>query len=106
MRMDRIERFTNGWFIGDFEPSLIRTKDFEISVMQHKKGAPLPLHYHHLVEEMNVFVSGSMTQNGHLLTPGDIFIFEKDEVSDAVVHEDSVTVVIKVPSVIGDKYYV
>jgi len=106
MRMDRIERFKNGWIIGDFEPSLLRTKDFEISVMHHKKGAYIPLHYHHLVEEMNVFVVGSMTCNGRLLVPGDIFIFEKDEVSDCDVHEDTTIVVVKVPSIIGDKYNV
>jgi len=106
MRMDRIERFKNGWFIGDFEPSLIRTKDFEISLMTHEKDAYIPLHYHHLVEEMNVFVSGSMTCNGCVLIPGDIFIFEKDEVSDCVVHEKSTILVVKAPSIIGDKYNV
>jgi len=65
MRMHRLEEFRNGWFIGDFEPSLVRTTEFEISVMIHEKGAYIPLHYHHLVEEMNVFVSGSMTCAGH-----------------------------------------
>jgi quercetin dioxygenase-like cupin family protein len=106
MRMDRIERFKNGWFIGDFEPSLVRSKDVEISLMHHKKGAYIPLHYHHLVEEINVFVSGSMLCNGTELKPGDIFIFEKDEVSDCIVHEDSTIVVVKMPSIIGDKYNV
>jgi quercetin dioxygenase-like cupin family protein len=74
--------------------------------MIHEKDAHIPLHYHHLVEEMNVFVSGSMTCNGRLLVPGDVFIFEKDEVSDCIVHEKSTIVVVKVPSVMGDKYYV
>ena len=106
MRMQRLDEFRGGWIIGDFEPSLLRTKDFEISVMQHKKGAYIPLHYHHLVEEMNVFVSGSMLCNGVELVPGDIFIFEKDEVSDCIVHEDTVVVVVKVPSILGDKYNV
>ncbi len=106
MRMRRLEEFTNGWIIGDFEPSLLRTKEFEISIMQHKKGAYIPLHYHHLVEEMNVFVSGSMMCNGHFLVPGDIFIFEKDEVSNCSVLEDTTLVVVKVPSIIGDKYNV
>jgi quercetin dioxygenase-like cupin family protein len=106
MRMHRIEDFKNGWFVGDFEPSVLRTSAFEVSLMHHKKGAYIPLHYHHLVEEINVLVSGSMTCNGRLLTPGDLFIFEKDEVSDCVVHEDTTIVVVKSPSVLGDKYYV
>jgi len=106
MRMRRLEEFKNGWIIGDFEPSLLCTKDFEISVMIHEKGAYIPLHYHHLVEEMNVFVSGSMHCNGRYLTPGDIFIFEKDEVSDCIVLEKSTIVVVKVPSILGDKYNV
>jgi len=106
MRMHRLEEFRNGWIIGNFEPSLLRTTEFEISVMIHEKGAYIPLHYHHLVEEMNVFVSGSMTCNGRLLVPGDIFIFGVDEISDCVVHEKSTIVVVKVPSIIGDKYNV
>lgn len=106
MRLNRLEEFWNGWIIGDFEPSLVRTKDAEVSVMRHTKGAFIPKHYHKLAEEYNVLISGAMIVNGSTLGPGDVFTFEKSEVSDCVVLEDTTLVVVKLPSVIGDKYNV
>lgn len=106
MRCDQLENFWNGWFIGDFEPSLARTKDVEVSVMKHEKDAKIPKHYHQLAIEYNVLISGSMVVNGWTMGPGDMFVFEKSEVSDCVVLEDTTLVVVKLPSVIGDKYNV
>ena len=35
-----------GWVIGDFEPSLLKTKDFEVGILTHLKGEQWPAHYH------------------------------------------------------------
>jgi hypothetical protein len=32
MKVNKIDEFTNGWFIGDFSPALLHSKDFEIAV--------------------------------------------------------------------------
>jgi quercetin dioxygenase-like cupin family protein len=102
----RLEDFTRGWLIGDFEPSLIRTKDFEVGILTHIKGEVWPKHYHKLADEYNVLVKGKMTVNGTELNTGDVFIIEKNEVSEPKFLEDCTVLVIKIPSIIGDKYEV
>ena len=97
---------TRGWFIGDFEPSLLKTKDFEVGILTHKKGEEWPKHYHKIATEYTVLISGSMTICGELIETGTIFILEPNEIADPVFHEDCTVVVVKTPSVVGDKYVV
>ena len=106
MIIKRLEDFTRGWLMGDFEPSLIRTKDFEVGILTHTKGEVWPKHYHKLADEYNVLVKGKMTVNGVELNTGDVFIIEKNEVSEPKFLEDCTILVIKIPSIIGDKYEV
>ena len=40
---------TKGWFIGNFIPSALRTTDFEVGFVKHKKGDVWEKHYHELV---------------------------------------------------------
>ena len=93
-----------GWFIGDFNPSVFKTKDFEIGYKCHSKGEKWPTHYHKIATEINYLIAGSMTIQKQHLTKGDIFIFEPGEIADPEFHEDCQLIVIKTPSVIGDKY--
>ena len=37
MKITKLSDYTRGWIIGDFEPSIFRTKDFEVAVLNHKK---------------------------------------------------------------------
>jgi quercetin dioxygenase-like cupin family protein len=104
MKLSNIKDMTRGWFIGDFEPSILRTKDFEVGLLTHKKGEVWPKHYHALSTEYNVLIEGSMTVQGTQINPGDIFIFEPMEIADPVFHEDCKVLCVKVPSVIGDKH--
>jgi quercetin dioxygenase-like cupin family protein len=111
MRLAKLEDFFRGWFIGDFEPSILRTKDFEVGILSHHKGEYWPAHYHKEAIEYNVLLSGDMSIIHHdesvtYLKPGDVFAFEKGEVSAPVFHADCKILVVKVPSVIGDKYNV
>ena len=104
MKLSNIKNMTRGWFIGDFEPSILRTKDFEVGLLTHKKGEVWPKHYHALSTEYNLLIEGSMTVQGTQINPGDIFIFEPMEIADPVFHEDCKVLCVKVPSVIGDKH--
>jgi hypothetical protein len=47
-----------------------------------------------------------MTIQGKELNSGDVFVFEKGEVANPVFLEDCVVVVVKVPSIPGDKFEV
>jgi len=46
MILSKITDYFRGWFIGDFENSVLRTKDFEVGLLTHKKGEVWPAHYH------------------------------------------------------------
>jgi len=104
MKRYKHSEFKGGWFIGDFEPSILRTPQFEVAVMTHKKGEEWPAHYHAKAEEFNLLLSGKMKVCSETIEEGDIFIIERHEVVDPVFLEDCKLVVIKVPSVPGDKY--
>tara|TARA_R110000822_G_scaffold13216_1_gene47072 strand:- start:2292 stop:2615 length:324 start_codon:yes stop_codon:yes gene_type:complete len=106
MIKSHIDDMVGGWFIGDFEPSILKTKDFEVGVLSHKKGEDWPTHYHKEITEYNVLVSGKMIIAGETLSSGDIFVIAPNEIADPEFLEDCTVVVVKTPSVIGDKYEV
>lgn len=106
MKIEKLDNMTRGWFIGDFEPSVLRTKDFEAGIAHHKKGELWPAHYHAIATEYNVLVSGKVSICNEIIEPGTVFVIDPMEVADPVFLEDSTIVVIKVPAVSGDKYKV
>jgi quercetin dioxygenase-like cupin family protein len=105
MKRAKLEDMVKGWFIGHFEPSLLKTDQFEVGLLTRKKG-PDPEHYHAIATEYNLLVSGSMTLNGEELSPGDLFVIEPNEVATPIFHEDSVILCVKTPSIPNDKYIV
>lgn len=106
MRTDKISRMTNGWLIGDFEPNVLRTSQFEIAHHVYKKGFHGVPHTHKIATEYNYIVSGRLIASGLELEAGDMFIYEPNEVADVVFLEDTNLVIVKTPSVPGDKYEV
>jgi len=106
MKTTKLSDMWRGWFIGDFEPSVLRTKDFEVGVLTHLKGEQWPKHYHKIATEYNVLIKGSMRIADKLLEPGDIFWFDPTEPADPEFLEDCTVVCVKTPSIIGDKYEV
>lgn len=104
MRTSNIKSFTNGWFIGNFEPSLDKTKDFEIAHHFYPKDFKGTPHTHRIAIEYNYIVSGKLTASGKTLEAGDIFIYDPNDISDVTFLEDTNLIVIKTPSVPGDKY--
>ena len=106
MRKAKLSDMERGWFIGDFSPSILRSKDFEVGVLSHKRGEPWPKHFHAKATEINVLLEGQMLINGHLIGVGDIFVFEPSEVADPTFLEDCKVLCIKTPSIPGDKYEV
>jgi quercetin dioxygenase-like cupin family protein len=101
-----INEFFRGWFIGNFEPSVLKTDQFEVGLLIHKKGEVWPAHYHKVGTEYNVLISGSMTVCGQDIAPGDVFVIEPNEIADPIFHEDCSLICVKLPSLPGDKYEV
>jgi len=106
MKKQRIENMWRGWFIGNFEPSVLKTDQFEVGILLHKKGEVWPAHYHKEATEYNVLLDGRMRIAGEVLEAGDIFWFEPGDVADPEFLEDCRVCVVKRPSIIGDKYEV
>ncbi len=106
MKISSLNDTVRGWFIGNFNPSVYKTEDFEVGILTHYKGQIWPKHYHKEAVEINVLISGSMKINDILIKPNDIFIIEKNEVVVPEFLEDCTIVCVKSPSVLGDKYEV
>jgi quercetin dioxygenase-like cupin family protein len=101
-----INEFWRGWFIGNFEPSVLKTSEFEVGVLTHLKGEVWPKHYHAVATEYNVLLSGKMRICGEVIESGDVFVLEPNEIADPEFLEDCKVLCVKTPSVKGDKYEV
>lgn len=102
----KIQEFTGGWFIGDFEPTLLKSKDFEVSVKTHPAGEIWDKHYHKVATEYNFVISGKVEIDNQIFVKDDIFIIPPDYVVDPTFLEDCTILCVKTPSVKGDKYVI
>jgi quercetin dioxygenase-like cupin family protein len=104
MQITKLSGMTNGWFIGDFEPSLFKTKDFEVAVQQFDAGEYVEWHVHKVATEYTVIVSGTAEMNREPVGEGDIIVLAPGEGTDFRALTEVTTAVVKTPCVKGDKY--
>lgn len=104
MRTFKISDCTNGWFIGDFEPCVLRTPAFEAAHHFYEKGFKGTPHIHKVATEYNYIVRGKLVASGKMLSDGDIFVYGPSDVSEVEFLEDTDLLIIKTPSVPDDKY--
>ncbi|HET8688593.1 MAG TPA: hypothetical protein VFM18_18420 [Methanosarcina sp.] len=100
------EAGANGWFVGPFDKAIWQTSDFEVCYCFSPKGAITQKHIHKVAKELNLIASGRALINGVEFAAGDIFEIEPGEELYGEYLEDTYTVCIKVPGVLGDKYLV
>ncbi|MFL5740271.1 MAG: cupin domain-containing protein [Flavisolibacter sp.] len=106
MQRFELKDFTGGWFVGDFDPSLVKTGDFEVAVKNYKAGAKEKKHYHKIAVEYTLIASGKVHMNGKEFEAGCIIRIDPGEATDFEAITDTTTVVVKLPSVKNDKYLV
>lgn len=106
MKTFKLSKFTRGWFIGNFSPTLVDTKDFEVAIQIYKKGDKERPHYHKIADEFTVITNGSCKLNRKVYKAGDIIWIKPGEVAEFEALEDCTNTVVKIPSVRGDKYIV
>jgi mannose-6-phosphate isomerase-like protein (cupin superfamily) len=99
-----LDRMVNGWFVGDFEPSVLRTTACEVAVKHYRAGDREPSHHHKLAEEITVIVRGRARMGDTEIAEGGIAVIRRGESVVFEALEDTTTVVVKLPSVRGDKY--
>jgi len=98
-----IDHYIRGWLIGNFEPSIINTTEFEIGVLNHKKDEKWAFHYHEKTREINILLEGEMIINNIPLHKDTIFIFESNMISCPLFLTDCIVLCIKLPSLPNDK---
>lgn len=98
-----LDEMYRGWFIGNFEPSIYKTKDFEVGYLLHKKGERWDIHFHEHMKEVNLLVKGKMILNNKEISENDIFVIDKNVIAAPIFLEDCYILCIKIPSVVGDK---
>jgi len=104
MKTSDINKYIKGWFVGDFERSFYRTKDFEVAHHWHPKGDPTYAHYHKLTTELNYIVRGELMVSGVWMKTGNMWIYEANEISDVEFLTDTDLIVVRWPSIPTDKY--
>jgi hypothetical protein len=100
----KLNDMVSGWIVGDFEPTCLKTAACEVACKHYDTGAAEAAHVHRIATEVTLIASGRVIMNGQTFGAGDIVILEPGEATDFRALEPSTTVVVKMPSVAGDKY--
>ena len=100
----KLDDMIKGWFIGNFEPTLFRTEDFEVGVKQYKAGDTEDAHYHKIATEFTMVLNGTVEMSGQQYHHGDIIKVNPGVATNFIALSDVTTVVVKVPGAINDKY--
>jgi hypothetical protein len=106
MKAYDIAEFKNGWIIGDFEPSILRTSNFEVAVHKYDAGFKGIPHYHKISNEYNIIISGKVDVNGLELGPGKVFVYAPCEISNCQFIEDTTLVIVRDASNTQDKFLI
>ena len=107
MIIKKIKNMKKGWFIGNFKPSLLKTRKFEVALHEHKVGklSKSHDHFHKISTEYNLVVVGKMRIGKKIINKGDIFIIKPYGVSkDVVFLKKTSLICVKEPSAPKDKY--
>jgi quercetin dioxygenase-like cupin family protein len=99
-----LKEMVGGWIVGNFEPTILKTTACEVACKHYEAGASEAAHVHRIATEVTLIAAGRVSVNGRMLAAGDIILLEPGEATDFRALEKTTTVVVKMPSVIGDKY--
>lgn len=103
-RVLNLNDMTKGWFIGPFVPTAMSTDQFECAVKRYRAGDKEGRHVHRVATEYTVIVSGEVRMNGIVHGTDAVIEIPPGQSTDFEAITDTVTVVVKVPAVPGDKY--
>jgi mannose-6-phosphate isomerase-like protein (cupin superfamily) len=99
-----LEDFTKGWFVGNFNPTILASDTVEVAIKYYKAGDHETSHHHKVATELTAIVIGRVQMSGEEIGPGEIIKINPGQSTDFIALTDAVTVVVKMPCVAGDKY--
>ena len=103
MELVSLHDFTGGWIVGNFEPSLLDSKQLEVGIKYFNSGDREPRHFQLTAIELTLVVSGSCRMGGVTLRAGQVLVVQPGEICDFEALEDCAVVAIKSPSLPNDK---
>lgn len=106
MKRARLDDMTKGWFVGGFDPAALRTDACEVAVKRYRAGTEEAAHVHRVAVEVTLILEGEVEMAGERCCSDDILVVEPGDPSSFRALTDAVLVVVKMPSVAGDKYEV
>ena len=104
MKIANLSDMIKGWFVGNFEPTVLKTNDVEVAVKRYKKGDYEEKHYHKIATEITVIVQGKVKMNNIEYKENNIIVIEPNESTDFEALEDTICTVVKYPGANNDKY--
>lgn len=104
MKIDNINKYIRGWIFGKFEPSLLKTEEFEFGIKKYKKHDFEVKHFHKIATEYTFVILGKILMNNVEYEADQVIIIEPNESTDFLALEDTICAVIKYPGAINDKY--
>ena len=102
--MFNLSDYTKGWLVGDFDPALIKSKDIEVGIKEYKKGDTEQSHKHEIVTEYTIVLTGRVKMLHQEYEKGRIIKVDPGIWTSFEALEDSITLVIKTPSIPSDKH--
>lgn len=100
----RLAEMKGGWFVGAFSPAALHTSDAEVAVQHFPAGYQSGYHHHKLATEVTLLLSGEARMGDEQLLAGDIITLMPGISASFIALTDCVTVVVKHPGVLNDKY--
>lgn len=105
IKVHKLSDMCGGWFVGNFSPSALKSKDFEVAVKDYKAGDQEKWHVHKVSTELTVILEGKVKMNDEVLCAGEIISIKPGFGTSFEALTNAKTVVVKTPSVLGDKYF-
>ena len=103
-KIDKLDNMFKGWFVGNFEPTVLATNDVEVGFKKYKKGEYEGSHFHKIATEITLILDGKVLMNNKEYVSGDIITIEPNVATDFKALTDVTTVVVKHPGANDDKY--
>ena len=104
MKIYRLDDMVRGWFVGAFDPTVLRTDDVEVGIKTYPAGAEEAVHFHKVATEITVILDGTAEMNDRVLNTGDIVVLNPNEPSNFRCLTAVTAVVVKHPGASDDKY--
>lgn len=96
----------NGWFVGNFEPTLVSTNKIEFGFKNIPKNTKPDHHYHKFKTEYTILIEGLILCESinKIIKPITCIKLLPHEKNDQYFLEDSLIMIINTPSVKNDKH--